>query len=243
MGGVDPARELRRSRAMRSRQARRHRQQAAAQPARRGAVGGGARARRRSCASRPRSPASCPSSASSQESLAGAHVDRVHGIVNGTTNFILTRDGRAPAPRTRRRWPRPRSSGYAEADPTEDVTGGTPPRRWRSSPGSPSARRCTSTRSPTRASSTSPPTTWSTPSEFGLGAQAASAPPSASDGGHRGARAPGVPLRRPSAGERQRPVQRRHDRVAGDHRDHAVRARAPAARRRRARSSATSSAR
>src|SRR5207244_13026282 len=25
-----------------------------------------------------------------QESLAGAHVDRLHGIVNGTTNFILT---------------------------------------------------------------------------------------------------------------------------------------------------------
>src|SRR4051812_16231653 len=26
-----------------------------------------------------------------QETLAGAHVDRLHGIVNGTTNFILTR--------------------------------------------------------------------------------------------------------------------------------------------------------
>ena len=41
----------------------------------------------------------------------------------------------------------------------------------------------------------------------------------------------------------QRPVQRRDDRVAGDHRDHAERARAPAARRPRARCSATSSAR
>src|SRR6478735_3355464 len=57
-----------------------------------------------------------------QESLAGAHVDRLHGIVNGTTNFILTRmaetgasyaDALAEAQRL----------GYAEADPTEDVNG------------------------------------------------------------------------------------------------------------------------
>ncbi len=57
-----------------------------------------------------------------QESLAAAHVERVHGIVNGTTNFILTRmaetgasydDALAEAQRL----------GYAEADPTEDVTG------------------------------------------------------------------------------------------------------------------------
>jgi homoserine dehydrogenase len=57
------------------------------------------------------------------ESLAGAHVDRVRGIVNGTTNFILTQmaatgasyeDALAEA----------QALGYAEADPTEDVTGG-----------------------------------------------------------------------------------------------------------------------
>jgi homoserine dehydrogenase len=57
-----------------------------------------------------------------QESLAAAHVDRVHGIVNGTTNFILTQmaqtgasyaDALAEAQRL----------GYAEADPTDDVTG------------------------------------------------------------------------------------------------------------------------
>src|ERR671930_191250 len=57
-----------------------------------------------------------------QESLAAAHVDRLHGIVNGTTNFILTRmaetgasydDALAEA----------QSLGYAEADPTEDVNG------------------------------------------------------------------------------------------------------------------------
>ncbi len=57
-----------------------------------------------------------------QESLAGAKIDRVHGIVNGTTNFILTEMARtgmtfeealAEAQRL----------GYAEADPTEDVDG------------------------------------------------------------------------------------------------------------------------
>jgi homoserine dehydrogenase len=57
-----------------------------------------------------------------QESLAGARIERVHGIVNGTTNFILTEMARlgwsfeealAEAQRL----------GYAEADPTEDVTG------------------------------------------------------------------------------------------------------------------------
>jgi homoserine dehydrogenase len=57
-----------------------------------------------------------------QESLAGAHVDRLHGIVNGTTNFILTQmaetgasyaDALAEAQRL----------GYAEADPSDDVNG------------------------------------------------------------------------------------------------------------------------
>ncbi len=57
-----------------------------------------------------------------QESLAGARIKRVHGIVNGTTNFILTEMARegltfeqalAEAQRL----------GYAEADPSEDVDG------------------------------------------------------------------------------------------------------------------------
>jgi homoserine dehydrogenase len=57
-----------------------------------------------------------------QESLAAAHVDRIHGIVNGTTNFILSQmattgasyeDALAEAQRL----------GYAEADPSDDVNG------------------------------------------------------------------------------------------------------------------------
>ena len=57
------------------------------------------------------------------ESLAGAEISRIHGIVNGTTNFILSQmaatgasyaDALAEA----------QALGYAEADPTEDVSGG-----------------------------------------------------------------------------------------------------------------------
>ncbi|UGS37853.1 homoserine dehydrogenase [Capillimicrobium parvum] len=57
-----------------------------------------------------------------QETLAAAHIDRVTGIVNGTTNFILSEMARtgeafssalAEAQRL----------GYAEADPTDDVNG------------------------------------------------------------------------------------------------------------------------
>jgi homoserine dehydrogenase len=57
-----------------------------------------------------------------QESLAGAHVERIHGIVNGTTNFILTemaRGGTSYAAALARA----QELGYAEADPTDDVTG------------------------------------------------------------------------------------------------------------------------
>ncbi len=57
------------------------------------------------------------------ETLAAAHIERVHGIVNGTTNYILTRDGAHRRRPTRRRSRRRSELGYAEADPTEDVTG------------------------------------------------------------------------------------------------------------------------
>ncbi|MEA2295188.1 MAG: homoserine dehydrogenase [Solirubrobacteraceae bacterium] len=57
-----------------------------------------------------------------QESLAASHVERIHGIVNGTTNYILSEmagkglsyeEALAEAQRL----------GYAEADPTDDVNG------------------------------------------------------------------------------------------------------------------------
>jgi len=56
------------------------------------------------------------------ESLAGAPVDRVHGIVNGTTNFILTEMARTGATFEEALGEAQRL-GYAEADPSEDVDG------------------------------------------------------------------------------------------------------------------------
>ena len=56
------------------------------------------------------------------ESLAGAHIERVHGIVNGTTNFILTAMERTGAS-YEDALGEAQALGYAEADPTEDVTG------------------------------------------------------------------------------------------------------------------------
>jgi len=57
-----------------------------------------------------------------QESLAAAHVERIHGIVNGTTNFILSEMARTGAAYADALAEAQRL-GYAEADPTEDVNG------------------------------------------------------------------------------------------------------------------------
>jgi homoserine dehydrogenase len=57
-----------------------------------------------------------------QESFAAARVERIHGIVNGTTNYILTemsRSGLSYEEALRQA----QELGYAEADPTDDVTG------------------------------------------------------------------------------------------------------------------------
>jgi homoserine dehydrogenase len=57
-----------------------------------------------------------------QESLAASRVERIHGIVNGTTNYILTemeRSGLSYAEALGQA----QTLGYAEADPTDDVTG------------------------------------------------------------------------------------------------------------------------
>jgi homoserine dehydrogenase len=57
-----------------------------------------------------------------QESLAGASIDRVHGIVNGTTNFILTEMARTGMTFAEA-LAEAQELGYAEADPSEDVDG------------------------------------------------------------------------------------------------------------------------
>jgi homoserine dehydrogenase len=57
-----------------------------------------------------------------QESLAGATIDRVRGIVNGTTNFILTEMARTGAT-FEVALAEAQRLGYAEADPSDDVGG------------------------------------------------------------------------------------------------------------------------
>jgi homoserine dehydrogenase len=57
-----------------------------------------------------------------QESLAATRVERIHGIVNGTTNYILTEmadRGLSYEEALRQA----QELGYAESDPTDDVTG------------------------------------------------------------------------------------------------------------------------
>ncbi len=55
------------------------------------------------------------------ESLAGAHIERIHGIVNGTTNFILSAMERGAT--YAEALAEAQREGYAEADPSEDVSG------------------------------------------------------------------------------------------------------------------------
>ena len=57
-----------------------------------------------------------------QESLTGQHIDRLHGIVNGTTNFILSQMAATGATYAEA-LKEAQELGYAEADPTDDVSG------------------------------------------------------------------------------------------------------------------------
>ena len=57
----------------------------------------------------------------SLESLAGAHVQEIRGILNGTTNFILTEMSKGKAYEEALKIAQ--QLGYAETDPTADVEG------------------------------------------------------------------------------------------------------------------------
>ena len=158
-----------------------------------------------------------------QESLAGAKIDRVHGIVNGTTNFILTEMARtgmtfeealAEAQRL----------GYAEADPTEDVDG-----RDAAAKMAILARLAFDT--PVHLDQVRyegiqhiQPDDLEYADELGLRLKLIGTAERVGSGLTR----PGasrVPVPAAPAGLGERSVQRRHRRVGGDHRDHHVGAR------------------
>ena len=91
IGGYDAARRLI-LRAIEARQARRHGEQGAARAARRGDL------RRRGArgvdvAFEASVGGGIPILRSLREGLAANRIESVHGIVNGTTNYVLTRDG------------------------------------------------------------------------------------------------------------------------------------------------------
>jgi homoserine dehydrogenase len=56
-----------------------------------------------------------------EESLSATPIERIHGIVNGTTNFILTEMARGSS--YAEALAEAQRSGYAEADPSDDVSG------------------------------------------------------------------------------------------------------------------------
>jgi homoserine dehydrogenase len=56
-----------------------------------------------------------------EESLAATPIERIHGIVNGTTNYILTEMTRGAS--YEEALAEAQRSGYAEADPSDDVSG------------------------------------------------------------------------------------------------------------------------
>ncbi len=56
-----------------------------------------------------------------EESLAATPIERIHGIVNGTTNYILTEMSRGAS--YAEALAEAQRNGYAEADPSDDVSG------------------------------------------------------------------------------------------------------------------------
>ncbi len=90
IGGIEPARALIVD-ALMARQARRHREQGAAREPRRASCSRPPRARASTSCSRRRWRGGIPLIRPLRESLAGDRIRRVMGIVNGTTNYILTR--------------------------------------------------------------------------------------------------------------------------------------------------------
>ena len=76
-----------------------------------------------------------------QESFGATEIAKVFGIVNGTTNFILTEMAATGAAYEDVAGAAPRSSATPRPTRPRTSTAPTPRRRWRSSPGSPSTPR------------------------------------------------------------------------------------------------------
>ena len=205
------------------RQARGHRQQAADRPARRRAVRRRARGRASSCASRRRWPGVVPVIRVIQESLAATEITKVFGIVNGTTNFILTEMAQ------HRRLLR----GRPGAGPGAGLRRGRPDRRRRrrrrrGEDGDPRPARLRHAGQPRRRHLRGDHRDPARRHRLREGARPVAEAARRRRAARRRDQRPRLsllPLRRPSAGADRGPVQRGHGRGAGDHRDHDVGAR------------------
>ncbi len=157
-----------------------------------------------------------------EESLSATPIERIHGIVNGTTNFILTEMPRLELRRGARRGT---ARGYAEADPSRRRQAARDAaakmailaRLAFGTPGPPRRRALRGHRAP-------PERRLEYARELGLGAEAVGTA-ERRPGGISVRVHPDVPLLRPPARVGLGPLQRGHRRVRGDHRDHDVRAR------------------
>lgn len=97
-----------------------------------------------------------------KQSLGGNRIQRVSGIINGTTNYILSRmadEGAAYAEVLADA----QRLGYAEADPAADVQGEMRPTRSPSWPGWPTEGRWSGRASPPKASTGWRPAMWPMP--------------------------------------------------------------------------------
>ena len=175
------------------------------------------------------------------ETLAAAHIERVHGIVNGTTNYILTEMARTGAS-YEEALREAQELGYAEADPTEDVTGKDA-----------AAKMAILARLAFNAAVRLDQVSYegieritaddiAYAKELGLSLKLIGSAERI-DGGIAVHVYPAFLYADHPLASRERRLQRGHDRVAGDHRDHAAAAPARAASRPRAPCSATSSRR
>ena len=175
-----------------------------------------------------------------QESLAGAHVDRITGIVNGTTNFILSQMAQTGATYAEPRSPRRRQLGYARGRP--DRRRDRPGRRGEDGdPRAPGLRHPGPHRpGRLRGHRAHHPRGSRVRPRSRAGPEARSGPPSASGRASRSASTPRSSTPATPSPAVSGTVQRGDDRVARHHRDHPQRARARAARRPRAPCSATS---
>ena len=154
------------------------------------------------------------------ETLAAAHIERVHGIVNGTTNYILTEMARTGA-------------SYAEALADAQELGlrrGRPHRgrdrqgrrRQDGDPRAPCVQRDGAARPGELRGNRAADRRRHRIRQGARALAQADRVGRAHRRRHRRARLPRLPLRGPSARVGQRGLQRGDHRVAGDHRDHPV---------------------